>query len=173
MNRIEKIGPESAAILREIACETYYDTFKESIVNPQDMEDFLRDAYSVETLQTELSNPESEYYFLYHDERLVGYIKLNTGEAQTEQVEENTLEIQRLYVSPSEKRQGFGTVLMDFALARAKEKGCDSAWLGVWEHNDAALAFYKSHGFVHVGEHVYWTGNQADTDFIFLKRFER
>ncbi len=52
----------------------------------------------------------------------------------------------------------------------AKESGYDSVWLGVWEHNDAAQAFYKGHGFVRVGEHVYWTGNQADTDHILLKR---
>ena len=168
---IVKIGLESVQALREISCETYYDTFKESIVNPQDMEDFLRDAYSIETLSQELENPESEFFFLYQEDRLVGYLKLNVGDAQTEQgVAENTLEIQRIYVRPSEKRQGFGTVLMDFAMQHAKEAGYDSVWLGVWEHNDVAQAFYKGHGFVRVGEHVYWTGNQADTDHILLKK---
>ena len=168
---IVKIGVESVQALREISCETYYDTFKESIVNPQDMEDFLRDAYSIETLSQELENPESEFFFLYQEDRLVGYLKLNVGAVQTEQgVAENTLEIQRIYVRPSEKRQGFGTVLMDFAMQHAKEAGFDSVWLGVWEHNDAAQAFYKGHGFVRVGEHVYWTGNQADTDHILLKK---
>ena len=154
---IVKIGVESVQALREISCETYYDTFKESIVNPQDMEDFLRDAYSIETLSQELENPESDFFFLYQEDRLVGYLKLNVGAAQTEQgVADNTLEIQRIYVRPSEKRQGFGTVLMDFAMQHAKEAGYDSVWLGVWEHNDAAQAFYKEHGFVRVGEHVYW-----------------
>ena len=168
---IVKIGVESVQALREISCETYYDTFKESIVNPQDMEDFLRDAYSIETLSQELENPESVFFFLYQEDRLVCYLKLNVRAAQTEQgVAENTLEIQRIYVRPSEKRQGFGTVLMDFAMQHAKEAGYDSVWLGVWEHNDVAQAFYKEHGFVRVGEHVYWTGNQADTDHILLKK---
>ena len=168
---IVKIGLESVQALREISCETYYDTFKDSVVNPQDMEDFLRDAYSIETLSQELENPESEFFFLYQEDHLVGYLKLNVGAAQTEQgVAENTLEIQRIYVRPSEKRQGFGTVLMDFAMQHAKEAGYDSVWLGVWEHNDVAQAFYKGHGFVRVGEHVYWTGNQADTDHILLKK---
>ena len=168
---IVKIGVESVQELREISCETYYDTFMESIVNPQDMEDFLRDAYSIETLSQELENPESEFFFLYQEDRLVGYLKLNVGDAQTEQgVAEKTLEIQRIYVRPSEKRQGFGTVLMNFAKQHAKDAGYDSVWLGVWEHNDAAQAFYKEHGFVRVGEHVYWTGNQADTDHILLKK---
>lgn len=168
---IVKIGVESVQALREISCETYYDTFKDSVVNPQDMEDFLRDAYSIETLSQELENPESDFFFLYQEDRLVGYLKLNVGAAQTEQgVADNTLEIQRIYVRPSEKRQGFGTVLMDFAMQHAKDAGYDSVWLGVWEHNDAAQAFYKEHGFVRVGEHVYWTGNQADTDHILLKK---
>ena len=105
---IVKIGLERVELLREISCETYYDTFKESILDPQDMEDFLRDAYSIETLSQELDNPESDFYFLYQDDRLVGYLKLNVGAAQTEQgIAENTLEIQRIYVRPSEKRQGF------------------------------------------------------------------
>ncbi len=38
---IVKIGLESVQALREISCETYYDTFRDSGVNPQDMEDFL------------------------------------------------------------------------------------------------------------------------------------
>ena len=168
---IVKIGLESVELLRKISCETYYDTFKESILDPQDMEDFLRDAYSIETLSQELDNPESDFYFLYQDDRLVGYLKLNVGAAQTEQgIADNTLEIQRIYVRLSEKRQGFGTALMEFALQQAKDAGCDSVWLGVWEHNDAAQTFYKSYGFVRVGEHVYWTGNQADTDHILLKK---
>jgi ribosomal protein S18 acetylase RimI-like enzyme len=170
MIQLLKIGLESVEDLRDISCETYYDTFKDSIVNPDDMDHFLRDAYSLETLSQELENPESEFFFLYADKRLVGYLKLNVGAAQTEaDVAENTLEIQRIYVRPSEKRQGFGTILMDFAMKHAKEAGYDSVWLGVWEHNDAAQAFYKEHGFVRVGEHVYWTGNQADTDHILLK----
>lgn len=171
MTKLVKIGVESVAQLQEISRETYYDTFKTSIADPQDMENFLRDAYSIETLSQELENPESAFFFLHESDRLVGYLKLNVGAAQTEQdVAENTMEIQRIYVRPSEKRRGFGTILMDFAMEYAKEAGYDSVWLGVWEHNDAAQAFYKEHGFVRVGEHVYWTGNQADTDHILLKK---
>ncbi|MDY5974161.1 GNAT family N-acetyltransferase [Streptococcus hyovaginalis] len=169
MHTIERVNIDDVETLRELGSETYYDTFKDSVPNPQDMVDYLAEAYSVETLSKEINHPESEYYFLYADGRLVGYVKLNTGDAQTEYVRENTLEIQRIYVRPSEKRQGFGTVLMDFSLERAKEKGCDSVWLGVWENNHAAQAFYKEHGFQKVGEHIFQTGQQEDTDYILLK----
>ena len=169
MYTIKRVGVSDVATLSQISSETYFDTFKESIVNPQDMEEYLKEAYSLETLTKELNHPDSDFYFLYVDERLVGYVKLNTGNAQTEYVRDDTMEIQRIYVLPSEKRQGFGTYLMNFALSRAKEKHCSSAWLGVWEHNDTAQTFYKGKGFQKVGEHIYRTGQQEDTDHILLK----
>lgn len=169
MYKIERVSLDKLDMLIEISSETYYDTFKESIVNPQDMVDYLAEAYSPATLTAEINHPHSEFYFLYAENRLVGYVKLNTGDAQTEYVRENTMEIQRIYVRPAEKRKGFGTVLMDFALEQAPKKGCDSIWLGVWEHNDAAQAFYKEHGFQKVGEHIYRTGQQEDIDHILLK----
>lgn len=168
MLELIKIGPDEVVSLQEVCRETYYDTFG-AVNREEDIQAYMDDAYSRDVLVAELENPESEVYFLKDEMEIAGYLKLNTGAAQTEYVADNTLEIQRIYVRANRKRRGYGSRLMAFSLERAREKECQSVWLGVWEPNQSALAFYKSHGFRHVGEHHFQMGDTVDTDYIYLK----
>lgn len=88
----------------------------------------------------------------------VGYMKVNFGSAQTEKGYDNSMEIQRIYVSKSCKGMGIGSRFMDSALTLAKKKGVDYVWLGVWEHNHKAIKFYQDKGFVRFGEHFFVLG---------------
>lgn len=58
---------------------------------------------------------------------------------------------------------------MRAALERAKNAGASGAWLGVWERNFPAIAFYERMGFVRAGEHVFMLGDDAQTDYIMYK----
>ena len=51
------------------------------------------------------------------------------------------------------------------ALDKAKELNKNKVWLGVWEHNQQALSFYK-HGFEVTGQHEFITGEVVDIDLI-------
>lgn len=88
------------------------------------------------------------------------------GAAQTEPMGEEYAEIQRIYVLPDHKRNGLGRALMDFAGEWARERGKTKVWLGVWEHNTSAQAFYAARGFRRVGEHTFVTGTEAQVDWI-------
>ncbi len=77
------------------------------------------------------------------DQEPAGYLKLNTGTSQSEEMADHFLEIERIYVRKKFKHQGIGTFLLDTAIEKAKEKQKTAIWLGVWEHNDVALAFYR------------------------------
>ena len=70
------------------------------------------------------------------------------------------------------KHQGIGTFLLDTAIKKAKEKQKKkkAIWLGVWEHNDAALAFYRKRGFTKYSEHVFYMGDDPQTDYLFIKQ---
>lgn len=59
---------------------------------------------------------------------------------------------------------------MQLAETRAKALGKQSIWLGVWEHNEAAKAFYQNQGFKHIGDHRFVAGDQVDIDWIMLKK---
>jgi len=42
-------------------------------------------------------------------------------------------------------------------------------WLGVWEKNINAIAFYKRLGFYEDGRHPFKMGDELQTDFIMKK----
>lgn len=165
MGTIKQLTRADLTTLRDLSIRTYSDTFAQ-YNDSQDLEDYLAAAYNTEKLARELDHIESEFYFIYLGRQLAGYVKLNIGTAQTEPVNENGLEIERIYVERDFKGQGLGKQLYGKALERAKQLGKTSIWLGVWEHNASALRFYKGLGFTRVGEHSFFMGKDEQLDFL-------
>lgn len=168
MIEIKQINETSLTLLEEISRETYFDTFAADNTE-KDMKDYLDYAYAPEKLRAELNNPESEFYFIHTDGKLAGYLKLNYGSAQTEPIDPQGLEIERIYVRLNFKRQGLGNQLFQKAVARAGELNKHSIWLGVWENNQPALNFYKKIGFKRVGQHSFFMGDDEQTDYLMQK----
>lgn len=154
--------------LQAISIETFKDTFGADN-STEAMETFLTSAYSLEQLHDELVNPESFFYFAMQNKSIVGYVKLNIGDAQTEAQGSDALEIQKIYVLPAYKRQGIGSDLIQQVLVIATKKHKSKVWLGVWERNFPALAFYKQCGFEQVGAHVFKLGDEQQTDYLMQK----
>ncbi|MBS4455922.1 GNAT family N-acetyltransferase [Tuanshanicoccus lijuaniae] len=156
--------------LQAIAAETFRDTFAESILEPN-MTQYIEEAYDLTQLESELNASCSETYLAFLENQLAAYLKINWSTAQTEEMGEQTLEIQRIYVRSAFKRKGIGKQLLDIAYNRAKALKKSSIWLGVWEKNFAAQAFYQSEGFIKIGEHAFPAGDQVDIDWIMEKKF--
>lgn len=167
MSEIEIVPctPDQVETLQRISRVTFEDTFSHCTA-PDDMAKFLAEAYATETLLEQMANPESFFYFITVDGTAAGYLKLNIGAAQVEQMPDTDMELERLYILPTHKRQGLGSKLMDFALARARELGKTRIWLGVWEGNEAALALYKRNGFEIFGEHTFQVGDDPQIDLL-------
>uniref|UniRef100_UPI00403EFDB2 GNAT family N-acetyltransferase n=1 Tax=Candidatus Enterococcus willemsii TaxID=1857215 RepID=UPI00403EFDB2 len=155
--------------LQSISIETYTDTFG-PFNPPHIMKAYLDDAYPLAKLRRELATTGTTFYFLYDEDELAGYLKVNTGQAQTEDIAENTLEIERLYIRTAYKRRGHGRFLIDYACQLATQNGQSSVWLGVWEHNEPAKAFYQQMGFVRQGQHSFFMGDDEQTDYIMIKQ---
>lgn len=117
----------------------------------------------------ELENPNSYFYFIYFENELAGYLKVNISDAQTEEIEGNNLEIERIYILKKFQKHGLGKALYDRAIKIAKDLECKGLWLGVWEKNENAIQFYKKLGFYKIDEHVFFMGDEKQTDFIMLK----
>ena len=155
-------------VLRAVSIETFTDTFA-SQNTAEDLADYLAEAYNYEQLSEELRNEESLFFFLQVNKEIVGYLKLNTGQAQTETIQPHSLEVERIYIRSKYKRKGYGSEGIKKAEQVAKMLHKTSLWLGVWEKNDRALAFYASQGFNKVGSHSFFMGEDKQTDFILLK----
>lgn len=165
---LRKATLEDLDALASISIQTFADTFG-AANDPKTLADYLEQAYNKDRLAKELANPNSAFYLLYVDGQLAGYLKLNVSEAQSELQDPSALEVERIYVDRRFQKQGLGAVLMDFAIEQAKEKGKDYIWLGVWEKNANALAFYKRNGFYQIGAHDFVMGDERQTDYMMRK----
>ncbi len=154
--------------LQQISRETFYDTFS-AANSKEDMEKYLRERLSLEVLSAELENSNSEFYFAEQDNKIIGYLKVNFGDAQTEKQEANALEIERIYVLKDFHGKHVGQLLYQKALGIAKEKNVAYVWLGVWEENHRAVAFYKKNGFTVFDKHTFTLGNDEQIDLM-MKR---
>ena len=167
MNTIEiyKIDIASLDSLQKISKQTFFETFASSN-SDENMQHYLNEGFTLEKLTSELLNPNSEFYFAAFENDIIGYLKINFGDAQTELIEEKTLEIERIYVLKEFHGKSVGQILYDKALQIAKKNDIDYVWLGVWEENPRAIQFYKKNGFVAFDKHIFKLGNEEQTDIM-------
>lgn len=118
-------------------------------------------------------NSNSRFFFIYLDNLIAGYLKLNIDSAQTEKIDRNGLEIERIYIRKEYKRQGLGRQLLEFAIELATKERRKLIWLGVWEENENALLFYQMFGFRKNGTHNFYIEIDKQTDLIMVKELGR
>ena len=161
--------------LHSIGRQTFAETFAASNT-PENMAKYLEDGFSLEKLTAELTHPGSAFYFAMDGEKVIGYLKLNTGASQTEPNDDNSIEIERIYVLREYHGQKAGQLLYEKALEVASRPRRDKLqrriayiWLGVWEENPRAIRFYQKNGFVAFGKHVFKLGDDEQTDVMMWK----
>ena len=160
-----KVGLQDVEKLQAISRVTFMQTF--SADNSEaDMQVYLNTSFSIQKLSAELSNADSEFYFALEGEVIAGYLKVNMGAAQTEKKEAAAFEIERIYVDQIYLGKKVGQLLFNKAIEIAKQKNAIYVWLGVWEENHRALAFYKKNGFVPFDKHIFKLGNDEQTDIM-------
>lgn len=165
---IRACSREDLQTLQEISIETFNDTFKDQN-SPDNMRAYLERAFNAKQLEAELSNSCSDIFFVYYNDELAGYLKLNRDEAQSEKMSEASLEIERIYIKKKFQKHGLGKYLLNLAIETALEHNKKNIWLGVWERNDNAIAFYNRMGFVKTGSHSFYMGDEEQVDFILVK----
>lgn len=162
---IKKVSLKDIEKLREIGKLTFAETFS-SDNSEENMTEYLENGFSTEKLKMELTDNNTEFYFAELDGKVIGYLKVNVEESQTEIKVKNALEIERIYVLKEFHGKKVGQILYDKAFDLAKEKNIENVWLGVWEQNSRAIRFYKKNGFVEFDKHIFKLGNDEQTDIM-------
>lgn len=75
---IQKVTINQIAQLQEIGRHTFYETFAKSN-SENDMQKYLNESFSNIKLATELSDPNTEFYFAISNNEVVGYFNVNFG----------------------------------------------------------------------------------------------
>lgn len=162
---IRKLTINDLDKLQQIGKKTFSETFA-SDNSEENMQEYLGKGFSMEKLKSELTDKNSEFYFAIHDDEVSGYLKVNFGQTQTEIKDENSLEIERIYVLKKYHGKKVGQQLYEKAMDIAEQKNVDYVWLGVWEKNFRAIRFYEKNGFVEFDKHVFKLGNDEQTDIM-------
>ncbi|MFC6322162.1 GNAT family N-acetyltransferase [Companilactobacillus baiquanensis] len=169
MEKIVDCNLSDLQALSDISVQTFSETFAKDNTE-KNMSEFLHDSYNNQTLKDELEDDNSRFYFLLHDDKKVGYLKIRL---KADLVDfENILEIERIYLLKEYQNHGWGKLLMNYAQDMAVKLKKDGICLGVWENNFKAQRFYDRQGFVKIGSHDFNLGDSRQTDFTLLKKFD-
>lgn len=154
-------------VLAELAARTFREAFAGDNA-PGDINAYVSASFSTERLRTEFADARNRFLlaFLSDTGPPVGYAKLRTGRADANVQGPAPIELERLYVARSAIGRGIGAALMRACLDTARQAGHGTLWLGVWEQNARAIAFYERWGFEVVGDHVFRLGADEQTDLI-------
>jgi len=162
---IIQVSIDEIELLRTISVQTFTETFAHQNTE-SDMQKYVSENLNLEQLSKELNSKDSAFYFLKLDGPIIGYLKLNKNEAQTELKNNTSLEIERIYVKQEFQGKQFGKLLLQKAIDIAKEQGYQTIWLAVWERNLKAIAFYTKHGFKEFNKHTFQLGDDLQIDIM-------
>ncbi len=157
--------------LKAISKKTFFETFASSN-SEENMTKYLEEGFSLSKLSDELNNAHSEFYFALENDEVIGYLKINFGNSQTELKDDKALEIERIYVLQEYHGKRVGQLLYDKAISIAKENTAAYVWLGVWEENPRAISFYMKNGFVEFDKHIFKLGDDEQTDIMMKLNLE-
>lgn len=166
--QIRRASAADAALLARVGEDTFFDSFAADNT-PEDMAAYLRTAFSPEKQAAELADPGSLFLIASVKGDMTGYAQLHAGQPADGVIGSRPIELARLYSARSWIGRGVGPALMDACLAEARQLGHDIIWLGVWERNARAIAFYRKWGFSVVGTQPFLLGADRQTDYVMAK----
>ncbi|MGI9066583.1 MAG: GNAT family N-acetyltransferase [Pyrinomonadaceae bacterium] len=166
---VRRAKVDDAGLLAELGARTFSETFAADN-NPADMAAYLASAFSEAQQAAELADPHSAFLIAQSNGVAVGYAMLRSGNLLDSITDNKPIELVRLYVSRDHLGRGVGAALMRVCINEARRYGHQTLWLGVWEHNHRAQAFYRKWNFREVGTHIFQLGDDAQTDILMERK---
>ncbi|MEM9385022.1 MAG: GNAT family N-acetyltransferase [Pseudomonadota bacterium] len=162
---------QDAQSLARMAEETFRDAFAEQNTR-EDLDRYCADAFGEQQQLSEICDPESITVLAERSNRLAGYAQIKTRSSIHCVAGDALAELSRFYLRKEHHGRGVANVLMADVLARAADAGARVLWLGVWEHNPRAIAFYRKCGFDAVGEKTFLIGSDLQRDLVLAVELE-
>jgi ribosomal protein S18 acetylase RimI-like enzyme len=161
-----------AAALADLAARTFHDTFAADNT-AADMAAHLVKNYGAAIQAAEIADPAIATLLMEHAGVPIAFAQLRSGPAPPCVVTRQPIEIWRFYLDKAFIGRGIAAVLMDRSLAEVAARGADVCWLGVWERNLRAQAFYRKYGFTVAGTQFYDVGIDRQTDYVMARPVAR
>ncbi len=158
-------SPDDAAALAELAATTFRDAFGAEN-RPEDLALHLTRSYGIPQQRAELSDPAITTLLAFVGGAAAGYAQLRPGRPPPCVTAPRSIELWRFYVSRAWHGRGVAQILMAAVVDAARRRNAAALWLGVWERNPRAQAFYRKSGFADVGSQLFLVGTDEQTDRV-------
>lgn len=162
---LRRAVPRDAPSLAVLAERTFRDAFG-ARNSPENLDLHCARAFGPGAQQREIEDRGLVTTVAEADGRMVGFTQLRIPSTHASITARRPAELSRIYVLEDWHGRGVAQDLMEDALATAAREGCDCLWLGVWEHNPRAQAFYRKLGFEVVGTHAFMLGDDRQRDLV-------
>lgn len=172
MITIRRAQLDDSAALSHIAEHTFRETFATEN-NLTDMELHCSKKFGVEIQRQEILDPNCATLLAMIENQLVGFAQVRLHSPKACVAVDHPAELHRLYVGKEWHGRGVAHKLMANILSTVSATGVDHVWLGVWEHNPRAIAFYSKYEFRVVGEHVFQFGNDPQRDLVMMAEINK
>lgn len=164
---IRTASATDAAVVADLARRTFYDTFAANN-DPTDMALHLASAYGVDQQTRELTDRDITTLLVEEGGAAIAYAQVRGGHVPECVSGPAPIELWRFYVDRAWHGRGIAAALMERVKAEARQRGAKTLWLGVWERNDRARAFYAKCGFADAGDHIFLFGTDPQTDRVMV-----
>jgi GNAT superfamily N-acetyltransferase len=165
---VRPAGLSDVPILSTLGASTFSDAFA-PFNTEEDIDDYLNRNFSRAQVELELKTAGTVFLLATHRDNVLGYAKLRTQEVPEVLAGTRAIELERIYAVKDQWGKSIGKWLMKACLDVAQKRGFEAIWLGVWELNSRAIAFYEKWGFEKFGSHAFLLGKDLQTDLL-MKR---
>ena len=165
--RFRVAEPADAEQLTGLMIRTFRETYSADhfgICRPADVEEYIAEYFGPEVQRAELADPAMSTILAELDGALAGYGQVRFGSASPAAPGPRPVEVARFYVDRPWHGRGVAASLMRECIRAASDAA--PLWLGVYEHNVRARAFYAKCGFVPVGRSTFRMGDDVQDDCI-------
>jgi diamine N-acetyltransferase len=162
---IRRASSSDSELLAELGARTFSETFAAEN-SAEDMASYLSSAFTPAQIAAELADAGASFFLAEVEGEAAGYAKLSEGQPHACVTGERPVELARIYVLEKWLGKSVGQALMERCMDEARQSGFRTIWLGVWQRNERAQAFYRKWGFRIVGEQVFQLGADEQTDWV-------
>jgi len=162
---VKRATVTDASLIADLSRTTFYQAFAKDNTE-SDMELFMNEQFTKERLMQEVEKGAGIFLLAYDADEAVGYARIRVDNKLKH---EDAVEVARIYALDKAIGKGVGKALMETCLQIANDMQMKAVWLGVWEKNERAIAFYRKWGFEKFGEHKFLLGTDLQTDCLMKK----
>ena len=162
---LKKANTDDLIALQKISIETFSSTYS-SLNSEENMKLYVSESLSDFQLMAELVSSKTSFYLAYKEDYLIGYCKLNFPDKRKKPIDNNSMEIERIYLLEKYQGKGYGKDLFESIIEIARARNIDRIWLGVWSKNTNALEFNRKLGFIKFDQHLFKLGEDEQLDYL-------